>query len=169
MSTIRQDFITEGSSGSGVTIDGLLIKDKVAHTELSWELESTATQALSSGTNNLITFNTVNWDTYGGVASTSLNRAIAPIAGKYWCGFQTRIDDASRLFVYRFYVNGSLTKNTYVYTRIANDKTRTYSEVFNLAASDYVQVYIFAFSASTVAGATSGTGKSKFTGFFIGE
>jgi hypothetical protein len=168
MATFSRNQIIEGASGSGVTIDGLLFKDKVPYTGFSFEMTNTTTQALTIGTNNLVGFDTVRWDTYGGVVDTANDRINIPVAGIYYFAFQTRLSPEHETIVLRWYLNGSLHKNIYIQTKTLAEKCRPYVELMTLDVSDYIQIFIFPFGTTTIGSSTDQVSESRIQGFFVG-
>lgn len=169
MSTIRADNIVEATGSAGVTIDGLTFKNSIPQYNLSWKMRAGSLQSLTSATNNLITFGTEDWDTHGGVVNLASNRIDIPYTGKYWCSFQTSFDPPNAIYVLRFYTNGSLDKNTYLYHQWRDHPCNNYSEIMNLTAGDYVQVYVFPFTTADAGQNADSETQSVFEGYFIGE
>lgn len=169
MSTIRADNIVEATGSSGVTIDGLTFKNGIPQKNLTWKMRAGSAQSLTISTNNLITFGTEDWDTHGGVVNLASNRIDIPYTGKYWCSFQTSFDPPNAVYVLRFYTNGSLDKNTYLYHQWRDHPCNNYSEIMNLTAGDYVQVYVFPFVTATAGQNSDSETQSIFEGYFIGE
>lgn len=170
MSTIRADNIVEATGSAGVTIDGLTFKNSIPQYNVCWKMRAGSAQSLTTGADNLITFSTEDWDTHGGVVNLASNRADIPYTGKYWCSFQTSFDPPNDTYVLRFYVNGSLRINTFHYHQWRDHPCNNYAVIMDLTASDYVQVYVFPFASSAIAGQNSGSeNQSIFEGYYIGE
>jgi len=168
MTTIRVNKVVEKTSNAGVTVDGCLMKDTLLHNKLSWQMSTTSTQALTSGANNLISFSTVDWDTYGGIASTANNRVTIPVTGKYLVRMNTSFDDSSRTIRISFFVNGALVKEGTNSSALTVRSWGGMHTVLNLTSGDLLQVYIYTTTAGVVVG-QSGVEKSRFNGCWVGK
>ena len=151
MSILRVDTIQHSNGTAALTIDSsgrVLSPNKPA-----FQVRATATQSITATGNS-----TVNYDNpiinVGGNYSTGNSRFIAPVAGNYLFGSNTRIDslnmssaaDYHRLY---FAVNGNLSSSLYghsivsIVTTFANYLTLNITGLISLSANDFVQVFVF--------------------------
>ena len=137
------------SSGSGtITIgqSGESIAGIVTNTP-SFQVKKTAVQSISSGSFTKLTWDAEDWDTDSAFASDKFTVPTNE-AGKYYLQLTTEmagIDDAEYVQVL-FYKNGSSQAGTTArwYAPSASDDVRARTDVIlDLAASDYVEAYVY--------------------------
>ena len=150
MSILRVDTIQHSNGTTALTIDSsgrVLSPNKPA-----FQVRGSALQSITSTGNSTVNYDTVIVNV-GGNYSTGNSRFIAPVAGNYLFGSNTRIDslnmssaaDYHRLY---FAVNGSATSATYghsivsIVTTVANYLTLNITGLISLSTNDYVQVFV---------------------------
>jgi len=114
-----------------------------------FEVGKNAGQALASGTITKVTWQTEAYDVGGNFAS---DKFIAPIAGKYFMSvyltWQTMVAGAGIGLIW--YKNGSVFKHAHHQSTEVNITFGMHNAtVFNLAASDYIELYAFQGSGSS--------------------
>jgi hypothetical protein len=97
----------------------------------------------------------------GGAFSTSNNRFIAPIAGRYWFNASAYCTDATADCALFFYKNGSIASEGVKRDRAA---VPTLVWMTNLGAGDYVEVYV----RNSGIAVNSGSSLTYFQGAFVG-
>ena len=146
--------------GSGVTLDS---------NTPSFQVKKTSTQSISSASFTKLTWDAEDWDTDSAFASDKFTVPTNK-AGKYYLQVTTEmagIDDAEFVQVL-FYKNGSSQAGTTArwYAPGANDDVRARTDVIlDLAASDYVEAYVYHNEGGAVNASNSET---FFRGFKIG-
>jgi len=167
--TTRAKALVEGSSGNGVILDSVEIKDSLPRTSCCWEMVASAVQVLSSGVITRITWSSAAWDTYpGGITDLVNERITAPLDGKYYVAFNTKIQFSSQRVKVLWYVNGVSTSVTHFYNWTGtNDPWGMCSTILDLSAGDTVDVRAQVFTLMALGSATFYE-QSRFTGFFIG-
>ncbi len=150
MSILRVDTIQHSNGTSALSIDAsgrVLSPNKPA-----FQVRGSAPQSITATGNSTVNYDTVIVNV-GGNYSTGNTRFIAPVAGNYLFGSNTRIDslnmttgaDYHRLY---FAVNGSASLALYghsivsIVTTVANYLTLNITGLISLSANDFVQVFV---------------------------
>ena len=140
-----------------------------------FDVAKSSTQSISSGTPTKVTWDTENYDIGGNFAS---DKFTAPIAGKYHMNalltLSTIIAGAGIGLIW--YKNGSVFRSGHHQSTEINITFGISSSViFDLAASDYIEVYVFqgSGSAETVGtannvGSVNAVGSNYWSGYLIG-
>jgi len=164
------DEFLVSDAGTLKRIDYSLIKGSTATAEFSAYVGSSVT--LNDNTNTLITFDTELFDT-DGVYNTSNGRFTAPSDGKYFLGTHIYTFDGSNVITGQtisLYINGSekVKQNFLSASLHFTFVDSTLSNILDLSADDYVQVYV---NTNTTDGtvssaeAASGIYQNTFFGF----
>ena len=174
MSTLKVGTIQDhANSITAMTIDGT--GRILTPARPMFDVAKSSSQALSSGSVTKITWDTENYDIGGNFAS---NKFTAPIAGKYHMStvltYSTMIAGAGIGLIW--YKNGSVFRNGHHQsTEINITFTLQSSVVFDLSASDYVEVYAFQGSGSSEnlgtannIGSVSIANSNYWSGYLIG-
>lgn len=183
--TLKVDTVAERTTDTGVTIDGLSIKDgtlQTANSVTAANIDGIDKSLLTTDSNPYkfsvyrnaawntpnaaeakVAFDTETFDTNSNFDSTTNNRYTAPVAGFYYfnaqIGFSTSVNNAYTLL----YKNGAQVKkgSQTVATNLGGAQV---SAFLQLAANDYVEVYVF--TSATQTGST-GANNTYFDGFLV--
>ena len=140
-----------------------------------FDVAKSTTQNISSGSVTKVTWDTENYDVGSNFAS---DKFVAPIAGKYFMNalltMSTIIAGAGIGLIW--YKNGSVFRNGHHQsTEINITFALQTTGVFDLNASDYLELYVFQGSGSTETvgtannvGSVSALGSNYWSGFLIG-
>ena len=164
--TLKVGTITTSSGSGNITIGSGVTLDSNTP---SFQVKKTSTQSISSGSFTKLTWDAEDWDTDSAFASDKFTVPTNK-AGKYYLQLTTEmagIDDTEFVQVL-FYKNGSSQAGTTArwYAPGANDDVRARTDVIlDLAASDYVEAYVYHNEGGAVNASNSET---FFRGFKIG-
>lgn len=126
-----------------------------------------AALSIGAGATAKVTFETENFDTNNNFDTTN-NRYTAPVSGFYWLSATVQIAVNANLYGILLYKNGSAVKrgNFLSTGAVATDNGFVISTLYQLAVSDYVEIFMFNNSGGSAAVAT-GDQKTYFTGFLV--
>ena len=153
--------------------NGLILKPL----QCMFDVSATASQGLSSGSITKITFDTENADINSDF-DLSNNKFIAPVAGKYlfqaYLTFSTMVAGSGIGLLW--YKGGSVYRTGYHQsTEINITHSLSSTVIFNLAASDEIEIYAFQGSGSTETigdangvGSPSADNSNYWSGFLLG-
>lgn len=168
MATFRADKFLDAAS-SGITVDGVKIQDSLLRTRFSWMMSSNTTQSITTGSIHTVQYNTTEWDTYpGGITDLSNEEVVAPVTGKYYCTFNTLIDDSGIVMKCYYYVNGTIVRNDFFTSYRTSYLWGSYNVILEATAGDNIYVGIRAYVAGVVIGSTFSDKLTRFGGYFIG-
>ena len=172
-STLKVNTIQHTGGTSALTIDstGRILTPA----RPMFDVAKSSSQSLSNATVTKITWDTENYDIGGNFAN---NKFTAPITGKYHMStvltYSTMVAGAGIGLIW--YKNGSVFRNGHHQsTEINITFTLQSSVVFDLSASDYVEVYAFQGSGSSESlgtannvGSVSAVNSNYWSGYLIG-
>ena len=174
MSTLKVGTIQDhANSISAMTIDSA--GRVLTPARPMFDVAKSSTQNISSGSVTKVTWDTENYDIGGNFAS---NKFTAPIAGKYHMNalltMSTIVAGAGIGLIW--YKNGSVFRNGHHQsTEINITFALQASGVFDLSASDYLELFVFQGSGSTETvgtannvGSVSAVGSNYWSGYLIG-
>jgi hypothetical protein len=153
--------------------NGLILKPL----QCMFDVSATASQSISSSTITKITFDTENADINSDF-DLSNNKFIAPVAGKYllqaYLTFSTMVAGAGIGLLW--YKEGSVYRTGYHQsTEINITHSLSSTVIFNLAALDEIEIYVFQGSGSTETigdatnvGSVSADNSNYWSGFLLG-
>jgi len=152
-SGIKTDTIDEKTTDTGVTIDGLLIKDGNAakattlSTSCKFLVTLSADQTITSGSWQRINFNSEIYDVGNNFDNSTNYRFTAPVTGYYLISVQVRVQSIAASGSCRFFIykkGSGLTESPTIFISAGQDRPGiTSSIMLNLAANDYLEIYFY--------------------------
>lgn len=174
------DTISEKTSGAGVTVDGVKLKDGTiqtadaispVYTSNPYKFSVYLTSAHNVGTSaTKVNFDTKNFDTGSNVdVTTNKGRFTAPVDGFYQFNANVYVSTAGtgtsiNILLYK---NGSvITRGSKIIAAAANDPAATVSAFLRLSANDYIEVYVST-AVAVKALSASAASDNTFSGFLV--
>lgn len=183
--TLNTDTVNEFTSGNGVTIDGLNIKDSKLNTNNSvvtanvtdaaitppkwtntykFRVYRTAAENIATGP-AVVLFDTKSYDTSSNVdVVTNQGRFTAPVSGFYQFNARVSSGAATTIAIIHLYKNGSAIARGSDIRSSVSTAGLTINDCIQLSANDYVEVYA---QFNTTVALEVGSGFCYFSGFLV--
>jgi hypothetical protein len=141
-STVDSNGTDPDTGGAGWVVDGSTIISSVY---------ASAQQTLALGSSKIL-FDTVEFD--DGLWNAGAQRFVAPVAGRYRLSGSVMLSAPDgQLLATQIFKNGALAKQCFQAPQVSDgDMSLPFEAVINLAAGDYLEVYLVAPGAAVLAG-----------------
>jgi len=123
---------------------------------------------IGAGATAKVTFETESFDSGGSFDITTNNRYVAPVNGFYWLSSTVQMATNANVYAIYMYKNGSVVKqgNRISTGAVATNNGFVVGDLLQLAAGDYIEVFMFNNSGSGTA-ITVGADNTYFSGFLV--